>query len=103
EGIEDARRLVKTQSPDVEKKIKIVELSEPIPNDPIVFRKDMPPEMKEKVLNAFLSFIATPEGKVAFKEIYSVDELKKCTDKDYDAVRAMLTSLGTSADDLVKK
>lgn len=103
EGIEDARRLVKTQYPDVESKIRIVELSEPIPNDPIVVRKDMSPEMKEKIIQAFLSFISTPEGKAAFKEIYSVDELKKSTDKDYDAVRAMLTSLGTSADELVKK
>ncbi|MBX3039672.1 MAG: phosphate/phosphite/phosphonate ABC transporter substrate-binding protein [Bdellovibrionaceae bacterium] len=103
DGIEDARRLVKTQYPDVEKKIKIVDLSEAIPNDPIVLRKELPPEMKEKIIEAFLSFIATSEGKAAFKEIYSVDELKKCTDKDYDAVRAMLTSLGTSADDLVKK
>lgn len=102
-GIEDARRLVITQYPDVEKKIKIVELSDPIPNDPIIFRKEMSEEMKSRITDAFISFLATPEGKVAFKEIYAVDELKKCTDKDYDSVRAMLTSLGTSADDLMKK
>lgn len=102
-GIEDARRLVLTQYPDVEKKIKIVELSEAIPNDPIIFRKEMPEEMKEKITNAFLTFVATPEGKKAFKEIYAVDELKKATDKDYDAVREMLTALGQSADDLMKK
>lgn len=103
EGIEDARRLVKTQYPDVEEKIKIVELSDAIPNDPIIFRQDMPEEMKTKIIDAFLSFIATDEGKAAFKEIYSVDELKKATDKDYDEVRAMLTALGTSVDDLVRK
>lgn len=102
-GIEDARRLVKTQYPDVEKKIKIVDLSDPIPNDPIVFRKEMPEEMKAKIVDAFLKFVATPEGKQAFKDIYSVDELKKATDKDYDAVRTMLTALGKSADELVKK
>lgn len=101
--IEDARYLVQTQYPDIEKKIKIVELSDPIPNDPIVFRKDMPEEMKERIANAFLEFLKTPEGKKAFKEIYDIDELQKATDKDYDAVRAMLTSLGTSADDLMKK
>lgn len=103
EGIEDARRLVKTQYPDVEKKISIVELSDPIPNDPIIFRKDMPEEMKNKIVDAFLAFIASPEGKVAFKEIYSVDELKKSNDGEYDSVRAMLTSLGQNAEDLMKK
>ncbi|MBX2987446.1 MAG: phosphate/phosphite/phosphonate ABC transporter substrate-binding protein [Bdellovibrionaceae bacterium] len=102
-GIEDARRLVMTQYPDIEKRIKIVELSDAIPNDPIIFRKEMPEEMKNKIVEAFVAFVATPEGKVAFKEIYSVDELKKATDKDYDEVRAMLTSLGTSVDDLMKK
>jgi phosphonate transport system substrate-binding protein len=35
--MEDARRLVLTQYPDVESKVRILELSEPIPNDPIVF------------------------------------------------------------------
>lgn len=102
-GIEDARRLVQNQYPDIEKKVKIVELSEAIPNDPIVFVKEMPEPMKEKIVEAFLAFVATPVGKTTFKEIYSVDELKRSTDKDYDSVRAMLSSLGTSADDLMKK
>lgn len=103
QGIEDARRLVKTQYPDVEKKVKIVDLSEPIPNDPIIFRKELSDEMKTKLTDAFLKFLTTPAGKEAFKAIYAVDELKKCTDTDYDAVRAMLTALGQSAEDLVKK
>lgn len=102
-GIEDARRLVKTQYPDVEAKVKIVELSDAIPNDPIVFRKDLPEEMKTKIVDAFLAFVASPDGKKAFKEIYAVDELKTCTDKDYDEVRSMLASLGESAETLMKK
>lgn len=101
--IQDARRLVKTQYPDVEKKIKIIELSEPVPNDPIVFRKDMPEEMKIKIIEAFVKFIKTPEGLQAFKNIYSYTDLKPATDADYDAVRAMLKSLGKSAEDLMKK
>lgn len=101
--IEDARRLVLTQYPDVEKKVKIIDLSEPIPNDPIIFRKDLPEEMKVKIIDAFLSFIASPEGKVAFKEIYGVTELKKATDADYESVRTMLQTLGKSATDLMKK
>lgn len=99
--IEDARRLVLTQYPDVEKKIKIIELSESIPNDPIVFRKDMPEEMKLKIIEAFILFVSTPEGKDAFKKIYSVTDLKKCTDTDYESVRQMLRSLNKKADELM--
>lgn len=103
EEIEDARRLVLTQYPDVEKKVAIISLSEPIPNDPIVFRKDMPEDMKEKIVEAILAYVATPDGQAAFKAIYGVTEFKKATDADYEPVRTMLKALGKNANDLMKK
>ena len=102
EGVQDARRLVKTQYPDVASVVKILELTSSIPNDPIVFRKEIPEEMVSKIEEAFLKFIATPEGKEAFYKIYGVDGIKKSSDKDYDGVRAMLKDLGQNAADLVK-
>ncbi|QDK38899.1 phosphate/phosphite/phosphonate ABC transporter substrate-binding protein [Bdellovibrio sp. NC01] len=91
--IEDARRLVKLQYPDVEQKVKIIELSEPIPNDPIVFRKDIPEEMKEKISDTLLQFVATPEGKKAMDLMLGATNLKKSTDADYDTVREMLKTM----------
>ena len=91
--IEDARRLVKLQYPDVEQKVKIIELSEPIPNDPIVFRKEMPEEMKEKICDALLQFVATPEGKKAMDLMLGATNLKRSSDADYDTVREMLKSM----------
>lgn len=101
--IQDARRLVLTQYPDVEKKIKIISLSDAIPNDPIVFRKEIPEEMKIKITEAFLQLIETEEGKKAFDVIYGANGLKKATDQDYESVRSMLKALGKSASELVKK
>jgi phosphonate transport system substrate-binding protein len=101
--IQDARRLVKTQYPDVEKKVKIIELTEAIPNDPIVFRKELSDEMKNKLVEAFEKFVATPEGKDTFNKVYGVTELKRATDADYDKVRLMLKSLGQSAEELMVK
>lgn len=101
--IQDARRLVKTQFPDVEKKIKIIELTEAIPNDPIVFRKDLPAEVKTAVVNALLEFVKEEKGKETFHDLYGVTALKAATDKDYDGVRQMLTKLGKTASDLMKK
>lgn len=100
--IQDARRLVKTQYPDVEKKIKIIQLTDPIPNDPVMFRKDMPEEMKEKITDALLKFVKTKEGKDALEKISDVNDLVRATDKDYDPVRAMLKKLGKSASEMVK-
>lgn len=91
--IEDARRLVKIQYPDVEQKVKIIELSEPIPNDPIVFRRDMPEEMKEKIVDTLLLFASTPEGKKSLDLMLGATNFKKASDADYDTVREMLKAL----------
>ena len=100
--IQDARRLVKTQFPDVESKVKIVELTTEIPNDPFVFRKDLPVEMKTQIQEALIRFVKTEEGKKAFHELYGITDLTKTTDADYDSVRKILKELGHSATELVK-
>lgn len=101
--LQDARRLVMTQFPDVESKVKILELTTEIPNDPIVFRKDLPPEMKKSIQHALMRFIKTPEGNQAFHDLYGVTDFIESTDKDYDSVRDILRALNQSASDLVKQ
>lgn len=101
--IQDARRLVKTQYPDVEEKVQVVELTEAIPNDPVIFRKELSEEMKTKIVNAFVSFVATPEGQKAFEDVYGVTGLKPATDADYEPIRVMLKTLGKNVEELVKK
>jgi phosphonate transport system substrate-binding protein len=88
--LEDARRLVLSQYPDVAEKIKIVELSEPIPNEPFVFRKEMPEEMKNQIVEALLKYVETPDGAKAFKDLYGVTALRKANDSDYDVLRKMI-------------
>lgn len=103
EQIEDARRLVLTQYPDVKNKVVIINLSEPVPNDPFVFRKDMSEEMKTKIIEAMLSFVSTKEGRDSFFAIYGATGLKKAIDKDYDVVRDMLDSIGQKPEDFLRK
>lgn len=101
--IQDARRLVKTQYEDIESKVKIIELTDPIPNDPIVFREGMPEEMKDKVVDALMAYIATQEGKDVFHDLYGVTDFVRSSDAEYDGVRDMLKKLGKSATELAKK
>ncbi len=91
--MEDARRMVKTQYPDVEKKIKIIQLSEPIPNDPVVFRKDIPEEMKEKIVEVLLQYVASEEGRKSLEAMLGATNFKHATDADYDSVREMFRNL----------
>lgn len=100
--IQDARRLVKVQFPDVEEKVKIVSLTDPIPNDPIIFRKDIDEEMKTKLLNAFKTYIATEKGKATFEALYLVTGLEDVKDAHYDPVRKLLTELDVNVEKMVK-
>ena len=101
--IRDARARVKTQFPDVEDKVKIIEITEKIPNDPFVFRKDLPAEITTKFITAVKKYLSTPEGKKIFKTIYSVEGVIDTTDADYDGLRAMIKAVNIDTEKLLQK
>jgi phosphonate transport system substrate-binding protein len=99
--IQDARRLVRTQFPDVEDKVKILSLTDAIPNDPIIFRKEIETEMKEKIVQAFIDFMETPQGIKTFENLYLVDGVVRVDDSKYDSVRKLLGGLGVNLEKMV--
>lgn len=101
--IRDARSRVKTQFPDVEEKVKIVQITDKIPNDPFVFRKNLPPEMVEKFIAAVKKYIATPEGQQSFKNIYSVEAVNDTTDADYDNLREVIKAININLEEQLQK
>lgn len=101
-SIRDARARVKVQFEDVEDKIKIITTTDKIPNDPFVFRKDLPKEITQKFIAAVKKFIASPKGKEIFQRIYSVEGVVDTTDADYDSLRNMIKAINLNAEKLVK-
>jgi len=101
--IRDARARVKTQFPDVEDKVKIVTITEKIPNDPFVFRKDLPAEITNKFIAAVKKYLKTENGKKVFKNIYSVGGLVDTTDADYDGLRNVIKSININLEEQLKK
>ncbi len=101
-GIEDSRKLVITQYPDVESKIQIIALTDAVPNDPLIFRKDFPQELREKVIQALLKYIKTPDGAKVIENLYGITDLLPAKDSDYDSVREILKTLGRSAQEMIK-
>lgn len=99
----DARWILKTQYPDVFEKIKILQITGPIPNDPLVFRKDLPEELKKKVADALVKYLTTPDGKKNMMDMYHITDFKQANDADYDIVRKYLKDVGQQADDFIKK
>jgi len=98
----DARWIVRAQYPDVFDKIKILKLTGPIPNDPLVLRKDLPEELKIKIVEAFRKYIKTEQGKKVLMDMYHITDFKEATDKDYDTIRGYLKDLGKTAQEFIK-
>lgn len=98
---QDARRLVLAQYPDVFEKVRILQLTNPIPSDPVVFRKDLAPEIRAKLISALKNFGSTPEGEKALRNLYLLTGFKDCTDKTYDPVRKILLDLSKNVQELV--
>ena len=100
--IRDARSRVKTQFPDVEEKVKLITITEKIPNDPFVFRKDLKKEISDKFITAVQKYLDTTEGKEAFKKMYSVEGVVPAQNSDYEGLRAMIKAIDLDTEKLVK-
>jgi phosphonate transport system substrate-binding protein len=78
----DARKLLKTQFKDVFEKVKILALTEPILNDPVVARSALPTDMKTKIReNMKLCFVDLAKKN---QHINDVDAGLDASAKDYE-------------------
>jgi phosphonate transport system substrate-binding protein len=99
----DARARVKAQFPDVFEKIKILELTEPIPNDPVVFRADFPADVEQRIIEALLAYAGTARGKASLMDIASVEGLAPATDADYEAMRRLVTTYSVDVEEALRE
>jgi phosphonate transport system substrate-binding protein len=99
--IRDARARVAIQFPDVEQKVRMIAFTEAIPNDPIVFRKDLPEQVKERVEKGLLKLVAAAEGRAAFRALYAGDGLIAARDNDYASLRDLMQFSGKSSQEFM--
>jgi phosphonate transport system substrate-binding protein len=69
-------------------KLKVVWTSPPIPNDPLLYRKNLSDDMKKKIREAFFSV-----KNLAFGEMGTVARFDPASDKDYDPIRDIASAL----------
>lgn len=97
----DSRTEIAKEHPDVISKIKIVALTDEIPNGPIATRNGLPPEIRQKLTAALKDFARTPEGRKTLFELYNMTGFTASEDSDYDGVRKALDELGKSVQEVV--
>ena len=90
----DARSSVVKQYPDVNNKVDIIYVSDPIiPNDTVSYASSLPADMRTKISDALLQMLKTPDGLAAFKAVYQIDSLKVVDDSFYDDYRVYLQAI----------
>lgn len=98
----DVRDKIEEEYPDVKEKTIVIAVSPEIPNDGLQFIKDFPPEMREKIVNAFLEIMGTEEGVEAMGKAYGWEEVIEKDDSFYDEFRKVLDASGVDIEELAK-
>jgi phosphonate transport system substrate-binding protein len=100
-GGTDARARVEGTIPDVMQQTKIIGQTDPIPNDNVSVRKDLPADAKKKLKTALLKISKTDQGRRILEE-YDIDGLEPVQDSDYDTLRKAAQALGINLENAVK-
>ncbi len=92
----DARANLREEAPDVVQKVRILGLTDAIPNDTLSFGPDFPADVRAKIEEALLAFAETEEWNqsIGSEDFYGWSGLEKALDAEYDVVRQLVEFLG---------
>lgn len=99
----DARSSVAEQAPDVVDMVRILRISEAIPNDTMSFGAEFPAELRSQIFDALVAYSGT-EGwatsALGSSEGYSWTTLAPMADSAFDSVRLQFEILGLTEQDI---
>ncbi len=104
----DARRLIIKNLPTEEarrhllEEVRILALTDPIPNDVCCVRRGFPPKTWERFERSLQRFLKTPKGREAYYDLVAGVAAAPCSDATFDGFRAALKAAGVSASRLLK-
>jgi phosphonate transport system substrate-binding protein len=94
--IMDARANIRTDAPDVAQKVRILAVSQAIPNDTLSFGPEFPADVRAQIEAALTAFAATEAWgqSIGSADFYGWSGILPATDAEYDMVRAMVIATG---------
>jgi phosphonate transport system substrate-binding protein len=101
--VSDAREKVVQMIPDVMKKTKVIAKTDPIPNDTVSVRKDLPEEIARRFQEGLIRVANSDEGRRTVMDLYGIDGLAPAKDSDYDSVRRAAKLLGIDIESQLKE
>ena len=92
----DARANIRTEAPDVIQKVRILAVSQAIPNDTLSFGPDFPADVRAQIEDALVAFAQTDAWgeSIGSNDFYGWTGIEPASDSEYDFVRAMVEATG---------
>lgn len=92
----DARANIRTEAPDVMQKVRILAISQDVPNDTMAFGPEFPADVRAQIEVALVAFAQTDAWKesIGNNDFYGWSGILPAEDSDYDIVRAMVEATG---------
>jgi len=81
--------------------LKVLAVTGEVPNEPVVFRKELSKEKAEAVKAAFISLSSTPEGRKALAAVADITGFKPVNEDVYRPLHELLLTGGKAVYDLV--
>jgi len=97
----DARANIEADNPDVMDRVKVIAITEDIPNDGVQFSPSVPTEIRNEIVNALLDIASSEEGQAALGRAYEWTGLVRRGDSFYDPFRQVLQASGLAIEDLL--
>jgi phosphonate transport system substrate-binding protein len=87
--VRDARSRLLEEFPDITNKVKIITVTQPIPNDPVVFSSDIPRDLKYDIALSIIKFTTMDDGGKVMDDMFSIQSYVRSSDAEYDEFRAI--------------
>ena len=98
----DARASAIADAPDIVQAVKILEITDEIPNDTLSFGPDFPADLRAQIEEALIAFAETDawNESIGHQDFYAWSGIEPATDAEYDIVRTVVESQGITLEDL---
>ncbi|NLF79116.1 MAG: phosphate/phosphite/phosphonate ABC transporter substrate-binding protein [Chloroflexi bacterium] len=101
-NIRDARRAVRETAPDVVDEVRILAISEPIPNDTLSFGPEFPEDVRTTIMDALFTLAEDQDAwnTTALFTAYSWNGIAQMDDTAFNPVRLQFEILGLTEEDI---
>jgi len=101
----DARASIREQAPDVIQKVRILDISNEIPNDTMSWSPEFPDELKDVIVQAIIDYLASDACQVDEELICSVDfynwtAAEPIFDENFDGIRILMEAQGITLENI---